>query len=151
MTLFKQMIRVIYIKQKQSSAKFRIIYPIDNLNDYSSNLSGDHFRFWNKKRNLSPDFIALEIITSLFKDFCRGNDPYCESKLQYQQCVEAQPLKILIKQINESHSFLFLPTMSEVRLSNRQLSIERIYRLPWFYFGSRQVIHVVHLSLSNEV
>lgn len=145
------MIKVIYIKQKQSSAKFRIIYPIDNLNDYSSNLSGDHFRFWNKKRNLSPDFIALEIITSLFKDFCRGNDQYCESKLQYQQCVEAQPLKILIKQINESHSFLFLPTMSEVRLSNRQLSIERIYRLPWFYFGSRQVIHVVHLSLSNEV
>ena len=69
------MIEVIYIKQKQSSAKFRIIYPIDNLNDYSSNLSGDHFRFWNKKRNLSPDFIALEIITSLFKDFCRGNDP----------------------------------------------------------------------------
>lgn len=86
--------------------------------------------------------------------------------------MEAQPLKILIKQINESHSFLFVPTMSEtpldrintpkllgaswsisrkVRLSNRQLSIERIYRLPWFYFGSRQVIHVVHLSLSNEV
>ena len=129
MTLFKQMIKAIYIKQKQSSAKFRIISPIDNLNDYSSNLSGDHFRFWNKKRNLSPDFIALEIITSLFKDFCRGNDPYqnqrlelslsfvhCESKLQYQQCVEAQPLKILIKQINESHSFLFLPTMSETPL-----------------------------------